>query len=91
MKGWWALIVVGLCGFSSYALELGSPFTEQVVLQRDVPLPIWGWAEAGKKVTVSLNDQRLVSSVDANGRWQVAFPPQRAGGPFTLVAKSRSR
>jgi sialate O-acetylesterase len=60
-------------------------FSDQVVLQRDIPVPVWGWAEAGKEVTVSLDGAASKAVADAQGRWQAKVGPFPAGGPHTLT------
>ena len=55
-----------------------------MVLQREVDLKIWGWADAGTKVTVRFNGNYYETETNANGEWQVILPPQKAGGPYLL-------
>ncbi|MCG3148734.1 MAG: hypothetical protein PCFJNLEI_02179 [Verrucomicrobiae bacterium] len=59
-------------------------FSENMVLQRDVPMPIWGWGPDGESVTVQIADQKVSTTV-TNGRWQVTLKPLPAGGPHTLL------
>jgi len=50
-----------------------------MVLQRDKPITIWGWAPSGQEVTVSLGEHKGVARAAADsGRWEVAFDPQPA-------------
>ena len=55
-----------------------------MVLQRDRPIHIWGWADPNEPVSVSFNGATGNSVGDEYGRWSVYFPPQPAGGPYTL-------
>ncbi len=55
-----------------------------MVLQRDIPAPIWGWTTPGKEVTVTLNGKSAAAVADADGKWIVKIGPFAAGGPFTL-------
>lgn len=59
-------------------VKLASIFGDSMVLQRDLPVPVWGWAEAGEKVTVSFADQTQQTTADPNGRWQVKLEPLTA-------------
>ena len=52
-----ALLVLFLAGSSRADLKMGSLFQDHMVLQRDKPLKIWGWVDAGEKVTVTFADQ----------------------------------
>ncbi|MBP7747648.1 MAG: sialate O-acetylesterase [Phycisphaerae bacterium] len=63
---------------------------DNMVLQRDVPVPIWGWAAPGEKVTVRLGEQSLNAVADAAGAWQVKLPALTAGGPHDLVVTGQN-
>lgn len=62
-------------------------FTDHMVLQRDMPLPIWGWAEPGEKVTVELAGQVQTATADDDGKWRVTMEPLTVGNPRRLVVK----
>ena len=67
-------------------------FCDHAVLQRDKPIPVWGQAAPGEKVTVRLADKIAETTVaGADGRWSVRLPAQPAGGPFTLVFDGKNR
>jgi len=53
-------------------------FQDGMVLQRDVSVPVWGWAPPHTAVTVTFAGQRKSASSDAKGRWQVALDPLAA-------------
>jgi sialate O-acetylesterase len=67
-------------------IRLPSLFSDNMVLQRDKPIPVWGWAEPGEKIEVSLQKQQ-VKTVATQGKWMVYLPPMKAGGPYTLTIK----
>jgi sialate O-acetylesterase len=67
--------------------RLAGIFTDHMVLQRDVPLPVWGWAKAGGTVEVSLAGHTAKAAVNATGSWLVTLPAMPAGGPFVLEAR----
>ena len=60
------------------ALELGSPFVDDAILQRQMPVPVWGWAQPGAKVEVSFAGQRKTATADAKGKWRVELDPLTA-------------
>lgn len=62
-------------------------FSNSMVLQRDQENRIWGRADAGEKVTVTIGDQKHEAAADSEGNWQVKLSPLSAGGPFDLVIK----
>ncbi len=63
-------------------------FSDHAVLQRDQPIAVWGTADAGRKLTVTLGGQTATGSADAHGKWKIQLPPQPAGGPYTLKVAS---
>ena len=67
----------------SAEVKLPAFFSDHMVLQRDMSVPIWGTAKDGEKITVSFQDQN-VSTTASNGRWMVRLNPLKAGGPFEL-------
>ena len=66
-------------------------FSDHMVLQRDLPIRVWGTAEPGEKVTVTLGDRTAAATTDASGKWLVALEKMTAGGPFTLTVVGNSR
>jgi len=80
------------------SLKLHAIFTDHMVLQREKPITIWGWAEAGDKVSVTFGDElaEATAASDAGnataagdaGRWEVTFPAREASTePITLTVK----
>lgn len=63
-------------------------FQDHAVLQRDVPLRVWGQARAGEAVSVSFARQTVTTRADAEGRWSARLRPLAAGGPYELVARA---
>jgi sialate O-acetylesterase len=62
-----------------------------MVLQRDRPVTIWGWAAAGEKVTVSFQGKTYRATAANDGQWRVSLPAMKAGGPYdmTLAASNQ--
>jgi sialate O-acetylesterase len=61
-----------------------------MVLQRDVPVPVWGWADPGETVTVSLAGQQKNAKAGRDGRWSVKLDALKAPGPVTLTVKGKN-
>ena len=84
-------------GFLLAGLENASPpaptgsitlpplFGDHMVLQRDIPIPIWGNGSPGAVVKVEFAGQTKSSEVQADGTWRVTLEPMPAGGPFDLI------
>ena len=65
-------------------LWLPSVFSDHMVLQRDLPVPLWGTAAPGAQVTARLAGKSAVAQADESGSWKIEFPKLQAGGPFQL-------
>jgi sialate O-acetylesterase len=63
-----------------------------MVLQRDVEVPVWGWATPGESVTVSLDDNGFSAkaTADASGNWRTKLPSTPAGGPHKLTVAGKN-
>jgi sialate O-acetylesterase len=68
-------------------VRVASIFSSNMVLQRDIPVPVWGWASPEETVSVDFNTQRLSTTADSTGKWRAAFSPMAAGGPFSMTVK----
>ncbi len=64
-------------------------FSDHMVLQRETEIRVWGLAEAGEKISVSLGTGSGDATADSDGRWRVILPAMRAGGPFTLKVQGK--
>ncbi len=58
--------------------------SDGMVLQRGIPLRIWGWAGAGQEITVSFQGEKAKTVTNDNGRWAVQMSPKKAGGPYNM-------
>jgi sialate O-acetylesterase len=59
-------------------VKLPTVFTDHMVLQRDLPVPVWGTASPGESVTVEFAGQKKVGLADAAGKWKVQLDPLKA-------------
>ena len=69
-------------------LKVAGVFSQNAVLQRDKPVPVWGWAEAGVTVTVEFAGQKRAATADAGGRWQVLLDPLPASATTAMMTVS---
>lgn len=72
-------------------LQMPEVFANDMVLQRNKPIPIFGTANAGEEVTVSFSKWTKKSKSGSDGKWKVVFDPLPAGGPYTLIVKSNNK
>ena len=82
-QGMWMMGLVLAAG-SVQAVELPRVFADGMVLQRGQPLPVWGHAAPGAKVSVDFAGQHAQASADAEGNWQVQLQAMPAGGPYLM-------
>lgn len=83
----------GLSIVSAHAdARLASVFSDHMVLQREQPLKVWGWADAGEDVTVAVGDAVATTKADESGRWQVELAAQQASQkPVRFLVEARNR
>jgi len=68
-------------------VRLPKLLASHMVLQRDQPIHLWGWAEPDEKVTAELDHQTQSAVTDSVGHWQIFLPAMHAGGPFQMMVK----
>ncbi len=80
------LILLLLFAWSATFGEVKLPrlVSDGMVLQRNAPVRIWGWASDGEKITVHFLDSTYTTSANKNGEWEVTLPQMKAGGPYVM-------
>jgi sialate O-acetylesterase len=73
---------------STAALRLPRIFGDGMVVQRQAPLPVWGWSAPGGTVAVSFDGVTRRATANRRGGWRVTLPSRAAGGPHQLVVRS---
>ena len=71
-------------------LRLPKIFGDSMVLQRNAPVSVWGWAAPAEAITVQFHQQQKVVKADANGNWEVVLAPEQVGGPYDLLVKGKT-
>src|SRR5579862_1218066 len=79
------IVIAGLAN-----VTLPKLFSDNMVLQRDQLIPIWGWANAGEKITVQFNKQTKTVKTEKDGKWMIKLEPETAGGPYQLLIKGKN-
>lgn len=86
-----------LLAFSSLAVgaaqadvTLPHILSSHMVLQRDRPIHLWGWADPGEAVTATLADASASGKADDLGRWSLYLSPRPAGGPYAITIAGRN-
>ena len=65
-------------GMAKPAIELGAPFADNAILQRQMPVPVWGWSKPGARVTVEFAGQAKAATAGENGKWMLTLDPLAA-------------
>lgn len=79
-------------------LQMPSVFANDMVLQRNKPIPFFGTADANEEITISFSKETLPTSKqtkktksDSHGKWKVVFDALPAGGPYTVIVNSKDK
>ena len=67
---------------------LANIFTDGVILQRDMPIRVWGKGEVDERVVIEFDGKTYESTVDKKGKWEVVLPALPAGGSYVLTVTS---
>ncbi len=85
-----SLVTLFIC-YSLYAdVRLPKFFGDNMVLQRNKPISVWGWADANEKITVQFNHQTKITKADKTGKWMIKLNNETAGGPYQLIVKGKN-
>lgn len=91
------LMIAGLASVASLAtlasadVRLPRIFASNMVLQRDADDVIWGWADPGEAVTLTLDQQASIQATpNEKGEWSARLPATAAGGPHKLAIQGRN-
>ncbi len=65
-------------GEATPALELGTPFADNAILQRQMFVPVWGWSGPGTKITVEFAGQKKTATAGKDGKWMLELDKLKA-------------
>ena len=71
-------------------LKLAAVFTDNMVLQRNQPIQIYGTANGGDTIEVTFKQQKKNVIVDQYGKWKISFPALTKGGPYEMTVQSKA-
>jgi sialate O-acetylesterase len=91
MQKWKLLVILFLFSAFSHAQVTLPPFFNcNMVLQQGIPIPVWGWASPGEKVSVTFNNKTVTTKTGKDGKWKVSLQPMNYGGPYKMVVKGKN-
>ncbi len=71
-------------------ISLPRLFTDNMVLQRNEEINIWGWADAYEKVEITMFKKKYKAQADKNGKWLIKLPAKAVGGPYKMLIKGKN-
>lgn len=80
-----AAVLAMICMNVHAEVKLPSIIGDGMVIQRDEPFRIWGWADRQEKFDLTWNGVSYPVRADNHGCWEIILPAEQAGGPHTLV------
>ncbi|MDR2424708.1 MAG: beta galactosidase jelly roll domain-containing protein [Prevotellaceae bacterium] len=85
------LLIMVLCLLNAVQAKVKVPeyVSDNMMVQRDAPVKIWGWANKGETVIVSLNGQIQKAKTGTTGVWQVSLNAVPVGGPYEMTIKGK--
>ena len=85
----WSLILAA-SGAARADVRLPSVFGDHMVLQQKTEAAVWGWADPGEEVTVTLGEAKATAKANGEGKWLAKVATPAAGGPHELVVKGKN-
>lgn len=79
------MATTSMVGRASGEIRLPHALSDHAVLQRGVPIHIWGWATPDTQIVITLHDGKTIAQTDRLGAWSAWLPTEAAGGPYTLT------
>jgi len=80
----------GLAGSVLADVKMPAIFGDHMVLQLGQKDRVWGWADPGEEITVTIVSQTHKTKAGADGKWMVMLDPLPAGGPHTLAVQGKN-
>jgi sialate O-acetylesterase len=65
--------------------------SDNMVLQRDTKVNIWGWAAPGERVSITFMNREYHTTTSTDGKWRIALPTLKAGGPYNMDIKASNQ
>ncbi|TDO22670.1 sialate O-acetylesterase [Pedobacter duraquae] len=86
------LFSISLISFITNAqIKLPKLISDGMILQRDVPVQIWGWAGSGEGISVRFNSKIYRATANEQGKWSISLPATKSGGPYQMEFSASNR
>src|SRR4029079_13177829 len=91
MRTFLFLLAFAWAATASANVKLPALFSDHMVVQAGIAVPVWGWAEPGEEVIVSFATQSQTTKAGVDGKWNMKLDPLKANDqPQTLVVKGKN-
>jgi sialate O-acetylesterase len=77
--------------YSFADVRLPALFSDNMVIQQEMKVPVWGRADPGEKIIIEIGGARAEATTDPAGKWKVWIGPLKAGGPYDLVVSGKNK
>lgn len=87
------ITLAALCLFTTSArseVRMPSIFGNNMVLQRNQPNPVWGWADPKESVTITIHEQTVKTQAGDDGSWRVSLEALPTGGPYEMTIRGKN-
>lgn len=85
------MVMLAISSTAAFAgVRLPAIFGDNMVLQRNIKVPIWGWAEIGEKVQIVFMGKTYKTVTGADGKWALKLGTYKAGGPYEMKVAGNS-
>lgn len=87
-----SILLIFLCSALTLSaqVKLAQIFSDNMVLQRDKPIAVWGWSQSKEKIKVQFHNQIKSVVADKNGKWKIYLDAEKAGGPYSLTVSGKN-
>ncbi|MEJ1241225.1 sialate O-acetylesterase [Chryseolinea sp. T2] len=91
MKKLFAFLIAISCSLIGYTqVRLPKLISDGLVVQRNKPVVVWGWASPGEKISVQFHGKQGKTTTDKSGHWRLELSPETAGGPYQMIVKGKN-
>lgn len=85
------LIIMLISGCIYSQIKLPRLISDGMVLQRDTPLKIWGWASPNEKIELDFGSKKYNAIASNDGKWTIVLPSQKAGGSYEMTLSASNK
>ncbi|MGE5355308.1 MAG: sialate O-acetylesterase [Deltaproteobacteria bacterium] len=85
------LLILSLVQIAHANVIMPKIFSDNMVIQRNEPIPVWGWSDKNEKIQIKFCNQIVKTKADASGNWKVVLNPENSGGPFNMIIQGKNQ